>query len=340
MALGLLPALLLTKNRSLFLKKEIYLAIALAFVIIFPNLIWQYKNGFPVLQHMQELANSQLVNVQRTLFLKNQLLFFTGAIFVIISALYGLLFSKKIKKFKFLFWAFIFTLAIFTYLKAKDYYTIGLYPIYIAVGSVYLFQILENKFGRIIKPVLVVLPLLVIVLSFDVAFPNKPPEYIIKHQDRYKKLGLLRWEDGKDHEIPQDYADMLGWSELASKVDEAYHSLKDPDKTLVLCDNYGQAGAINYYTKNAIHAVSFDADYVNWFDLQKQYTNLIRIKNRKERENELMETSPYFESTTIQDSITNKYAREFGTTIFIFEGSKVNINQRIEQELNEIKNNR
>lgn len=52
----------------------------------------------------------------------------------------------------------------------------------------------------------------------------------------------------------------------------------------------------------------------------------------------LIETSPYFESSSIMDSITNKYAREFGTTIFIFEGSKVDINKRIQEELHE-KNN-
>jgi len=340
LALGILPALIITKNRNLFLRKEIYIAIGLILLIIFPNLIWQYKNDFPVFHHMQELADSQLINVQRTTFLKNQLLFFTGSIFVIISGLYGLLFSKNFRKFNFLFWSFLFTLAIFTYLKAKDYYAIGLYPIYIAIGSVYLFQILDNNLGKIIKPVLVMLPILITILSFDVAFPNKTPEYIIIHQEKYKTLGLLRWEDGKNHQIPQDYADMLGWSELASKVDKAFNNIKDPDKTLVLCDNYGQAGAINYYTRNDIKAVSFDADYVNWFDLQKQYANLIRIKNRKESKSELIETSPFFESSMIIDSITNKYAREFGTTIFVFQDSKVDINERIEKELNEIKNYR
>lgn len=82
-------------------------------------------------------------------------------------------------------------------------------------------------------------------------------------------------------------------------------------------------GPINFYSNGAIKAVSFDADYLNWFDLRIQYTNLIRVKNRDERGTEFIETSPYFESSSIMDSITNKYAREFGTTIFIFEGSKV-----------------
>ena len=57
---------------------------------------------------------------------------------------------------------------------------------------------------------------------------------------------MLRWEDGKEYPLPQDFADMLGWKELAAKVDKAYLEFNDPAHTLVLCDNYGQAGAINF----------------------------------------------------------------------------------------------
>ncbi|KKX47100.1 hypothetical protein L950_0228290 [Sphingobacterium sp. IITKGP-BTPF85] len=28
---------------------------------------------------------------------------------------------------------------------------------------------------------------------------------------------MLTWEDGKEHQLPQDFADMLGWKELAKK---------------------------------------------------------------------------------------------------------------------------
>lgn len=243
LALGLIMALLISNSRSLFLKREILISIGIVLLIIAPNVLWQYNNGFPVINHMQELADTQLVNVQRMSFLKNQFFFFLGAVFVIPFALYGLLFSTQLKKFHFLFWSFIFTLTLFTYLKAKDYYAIGLYPIYIAIGSVYISRIMNHKVGYIIKPILLIMPVLATFLSFDIAFPNKRPEYIIKHQDTYRDLGLLRWEDGKDHEIPQDYADMLGWKELASKVKLAMQKIDSPESTLVLCDNYGQAGA-------------------------------------------------------------------------------------------------
>ncbi len=144
---------------------------------------------------------------------------------------------------------------------------------------------------------------------------------------------MLTWEDGKEHPLPQDFADMLGWQELARKVDSLYDQIPRSENTLVLCDNYGQAGAINYYSKRGIKAVSFNADYINWFDLNKAYRNVIRIKDRWERERELAITSPFFGKSILADSITNSYAREYGTVIFTFIHAKININERISKEI-------
>lgn len=141
LALGLIMALLISNSRSLFLKREILISIGIVLLIIAPNVLWQYNNGFPVINHMQELADTQLVNVQRMSFLKNQFFFFLGAVFVIPFALYGLLFSTQLKKFHFLFWSFIFTLTLFTYLKAKDYYAIGLYLFTLPLAQ-YIFLVL------------------------------------------------------------------------------------------------------------------------------------------------------------------------------------------------------
>lgn len=334
---GLIPAILLTSQRKIFLKKELYFSALLALILILPNLIWQYKNNFPVVHHLKELAETQLVNVQRTGFLKSQLSFFFGSIIVIISGLYALLFYAPFQKYRVFFWALIFTLIIFMYFRAKDYYAIGLYPIYIAFGSVFLEEKLNKGWWKYLKPVMIALPALSFIPMYQFAFPNKTPEYVVEHRDRYQKLGQLRWEDGKDHLIPQDYADMLGWKELARKVDSIYNDLSNKQQTLVLCDNYGQAGAINYYSKEGIKAVSFNADYVDWFDLTKKYINLIRVKNFKENDSELIVTGPYFQASLLADSIANKYSREYQTKIFVFKGAKVDINQRLEMEIEESK---
>ena len=337
---GFIPALLLTKQRNVFLQKKVYLALLLGLLLIAPNLWWQYQNDFPIIHHLNELADTQLVHVDRLGFLKSQLLFFIGSLFVIILGLYALLRHKPFKKYRSFFWAFFFTLLVFLYFRAKDYYAIGLYPIYISFGSVFLANRLRDGWKKIVQPIAIAIPVLFFIPMYNIAYPNKSPEYIIAHSSKYKKLGMLRWEDGQDHLLPQDYADMLGWKELAKKVDSIYVEMPSPAQTLILCDNYGQAGAINYYTKAGIKAVSFNADYINWFDLEQHYSNLIRVKNYDEKDDEFSETSPYFDSSVLADSITNEYAREYKTLIFAFTSTKIDINKRIKSEIEEVKNYR
>lgn len=336
--LGLIPSILISNQRKILGQKQLYFALILGLLLILPNLIWQYRNQFPIVHHMKELAETQLVNVDRAEFLKEQILFFIGSLFVILAALYALLRYKPFQKFQFFFTTFILTLSIFMYFKAKSYYAIGLYPIYIGIVAVYLSVILENGWKRFLKPVFILIPILLFIPMYNVAFPNKSPQYIVTHSEQYKKLGMLRWEDGKEHQLPQDFADMLGWKELAGKVDSIYTALPSQKETIIICDNYGQAGAINYYSQKGIKAVSFNADYVNWFDLTIRYKNLIRVKEFEENSDEFKETSPFFEKASLGGQITNKYAREYQTTIFVFTNAKININKRLEQEIQEEKN--
>jgi hypothetical protein len=336
--IGLVPSLLITEHRKIFLKTTFYFAILLSLILILPNLIWQYNNNFPVLHHLKELAETQLVNVNRVEFLKNQLLFFLGSFIEIFSSFYAFLFYKPFQKYRLFFFSIIFTLIAFLYFRAKDYYAIGIYPIYIAFGSVFLADVLKVGWKKFLQPIAIVITLLLFIPIYNVAFPNRSPEYIIQHSDNYKKLGMLRWEDGKDHSLPQDFADMLGWKELAQKVDRIYLSLPNKNNTLILCDNYGEAGAINFYTNQKLRAVSFNADYIDWFDLTKKYENLILVKEAEEVNLALHEISPFFLNSNLADSITNQYAREFGTGIIVFTGAKIDIRQRIKYEIDEKKN--
>ncbi|GAB4022779.1 hypothetical protein GCM10028808_71320 [Spirosoma migulaei] len=328
--IGLFPALLLTQQRQLLLNRHVYLALGASLLLIMPNLIWQYQHEFPVIHHMRLLAQTQLVKVNRADFLKEQVLYFIGSWIVIIAGLYGLLVYKPFVAYRSLFFALLFTLATFTFLRAKGYYAIGVYPVYLAFGAVF---ISVKQPSVWVRAALIAIPILFFIPVFQVAFPNKPPQEIAQYPERYQKLGLLRWEDGKDHALPQDFADMLGWRELAAKVDSVYARSPNRDKTLILCDNYGQAGAINYYTHQQIRAVTFNADYINWFDLKKKYSHLIRIKEAGPVANELIETGPFFKTAYVADSIRSPFAREHGTTIFVFEFAKVDINRRLVNEI-------
>ncbi len=338
--IGFIPALLII-NRSFFSSTHFYLSALLFLLLIMPNLVWQYNNNFPIYHHMQQLANIQLVNVNRWDFLTDQLFYFIGSFFIIVAVLYSLLFYQPFKKHGFFFWTLCFTLSAFIYLRAKSYYAMGLYPVYIAFGAVYLESILTSGWKKYLQPIANCFPVLLFVPMYHFMFPNKSPDYIVNHPGYNKKFGLLRWEHGKDHALPPDYADMIGWKELAHKVDSIYSTLTGNSETLILCNNYGQAGAINYYTTDKnIAAASFNADYVKWFKLDKRYVKLIRVKTFESEGDELKETGPYFNKSFIGGSVTNKFAREFGTSIFVFQKAKIDISQRLKNEIYEVKNHR
>ena len=340
--LGLLPAILLTTHRNIFLNKHLYLSLLVALIIIAPNLVWQYENGFPVFHHLRELADKQLVNVNRMDFLQEQLLFFIGSIFVIILAFVSFFTHAPFRKYRIFFWSYIFTISIYFSLKAKAYYAMGLYPILLAFGSVYLEKLLKNGWLAYIRPVAIIVPVIVFLPLYQLVLPVLPPSTIVEKTTSFNRYGLLRWEDGKDHTLPQDYADMLGWRELANIVDSAFSTITDKKNTLIHCDNYGQAGAVNFYSNQTYtEAVSMNADYINWYPLDKMdIHNVILVKEASDKDINREREKPLFNEVTLMGEIKNVYAREHGARVYLLKGAKQSINEILRGEIVERKTSR
>lgn len=335
---GLFGGLLLTRERKIFLNKNLYLAGLIALLIVLPNILWQINNHFPTLHQLDELSRTQLVNVKRIDFMKDQLMFFVNSLFIIIIAFVGFVVYPPFKKYHFVLWSYVIAIALYLFLKAKSYYAIGLYPILIAFGSVYLERLLSFGWKRYLKPVMVIVVIGFFIPMYLIAFPTKSPAEIEENNKIYKDFGLLRWEDGKDHNLPQDFADMIGWSDLAGKVDSVYSFLPDKENTLVLCDNYGEAGAINYYSKfKGINAVSMNADYVNWFRLDKPVKNVILVQEADDDDPGRTKERPWFDKIMMTGMNDNSYSREQGTKIYLLQGAKININSLLAEEIDKRK---
>lgn len=332
--LGTLPALLITGQHRILFKRDFYIAISIAMVLVLPNLLWQYSHDFPVIRHMKELSRTQLVNVRVSDYLTDQVLYFAGTIYVLIAGLISLVIYKPFKPYRFVFFSFLFTTLLFLYFRAKSYYAIGLYPVLLAFGSVYLEEVLKKNWLKYLRPLCLLIPVLVFIPLVKEAFPIYTPEKL--EQTAVQTGKMHRWEDGKEYILQQDFADMLGWRELARKVDSVYASIPDKRSLLVFCDNYGQAGAINYYKKNkAYRAQSFNADYINWYK-SEPVTTIIRIKEFNDDPTRLEGEHALFEQVYLAGQIDNKYAREFKTEIYILEQPKADIRKFLEEERREL----
>jgi len=84
------------------------MALAIGLTIIFPNLLWQYENSWPVLQHMTELRETQLIHVRYSDFIIAQFLMNIQALLIWIIALIILLFYRKENKYRLFGYIYIF----------------------------------------------------------------------------------------------------------------------------------------------------------------------------------------------------------------------------------------
>ncbi|GAB2499659.1 ArnT family glycosyltransferase [Algoriphagus taiwanensis] len=335
LGLGILLSLLLMKPK-IFKIKHLYGGLGLAFLLFLPNLLWQITHGFPVLTHMRLLQQYQLVNNSAVGFLAEQALFIYPSLLLILPGLIGLLISDWGKPYRWVLLSAGVTLAILAFFQAKGYYALGLYPTLLALSAFSLEMMSRNGWIRKLRPVALALPILLFLPAFNLIHPTVGPEKILISPPNYAKLGLNRWEDGKEYPLPQDFADMLGWSELGSLVDQAVAQIKEPGRVLVLCGNYGEAGAINFYSKTpGLEAFTMNADYLYWFDLEEPIRHLILVRVAEEPLTE--QEKGFFESYTEIGHVSHPLARESGTTVYLLQGAKGDVNSVLKAEIREEK---
>jgi hypothetical protein len=155
-----------------------------------------------------------------------------------------------------------------------------------------------------------------------------------------EKLGLLKWEDQKQHLLQQDFADMLGWKEIAEKSENIFQQLPDSVKknTIVYCRNYGQAGALKYYVKDDLYRdkiISDNGSFLLWISEELYFKHLLFIgRKMPEKDDKVFQ---YFERVTIVDSVNNPLSRQHGDKIIFFENGTDSVWHIAGKGLKEIK---
>ena len=315
MAIAIIIGLLLSPYRTLFTKKKTWLAAGLALLIITPNILWQYGHNWPLVHHMQELQETQLRYVNRFDFLKEQLLLLMPVLAVWIA---GLIWVFRKKKWQITGIIYLSVIVLLMMGSGKAYYALGVYPMLLAAGAVAWEYLSERK--KWIRYVLAIFIIGFNYLIMPVLLPIWKPEKLAAF---YKKIGIEhKWEDQKNHPLPQDFADMLGWKELAAKTEKFFNSLPDSAKanSLVYCRNYGQAGSLKFYSKNIYFknkVISDNGSFLFWIPDRLWMKNLIFIGRRMPDKDD--EVFQHFEKVTAIDSVNNPYSRQFGDKIVFFE---------------------
>lgn len=324
-AVSLLLGLLLSSERKILLDRHFYYSLLIGFLIFLPNLIWQYAYGFPIIHHMKELENEQLQNMSQFDFLTGQLSYNLPTIFIWFSGLCWIGFSKAGKQFRFIGWAVLFVMIILLAGHGKAYYGMGAYPVLFGFGAVCLERWTEQRFIYL-RYVMVIISISLGCFINTITLPFLPPQKLADFYSKnniIRKMGFLRWEDQKDHLLPQDFADMLSWREITEKTAKVYNSLDSSEKsqTILDGDNYGEAGALDYYGPqiNLPHPIADMASFLLWVppDFYKSNIVILITDYREIMDSKFIQG---FKTATLMDSVTNNYAREFGTYIVLLKG--------------------
>ncbi|QDH78506.1 glycosyltransferase family 39 protein [Echinicola soli] len=310
-----LVGLSLTAHRRLYCSSYFAIGVALALVIISPNLVWQYQHNWPVMMHMKELRETQLVHVELLGFFVDQLLMNLQAIFLWFGSLILLLFYPKEKQYRIVGLMFLLLLGLLMAGSGKAYYTLGIYPVLFSFGAFYV-----EKYGRRYqRPIAVFLVTwMIFVLYQSLSFGGIPFMTVEKVAGKEKH----RWEDGKEYDLPQDLADMTGWKEIGETVRDIYVGLGSANRNNcdVFCNNYAQAGSVMFYGKSVgiPQPMCTVGSFVLWSpdSLEKEYFILVDHDPGDEDGSNAM-LNDFFEKVKLVKTIDNPYFRENGTNIYL-----------------------
>lgn len=320
--IAFLTSVLLTPLRKWLLSKHFYFAMLLGLLISLPNLLWQYNHHFPVAHHMQLLRSQQLDNSSRLDFLVNQVFIVLPAFYIWMMGLWYLFFNKKGRQFIAIGIIYSTVILLLLYFKGKGYYAAGLYPVMLAIGGFQLSKSIQNHKTKVVQYAIPVVVLALTYCIFPVVLPYLSPKDLVKEYQKMhiEKTGTLKWEDGENHPLPQDFADMLGWKEMAEKTAKIYHQLPDSvrEKTMIYGNNYGEAAALAFYKKQ-LHLpeiYSDDASFAFWLPEKFTYTHFLFVTKRLPPITDRF--FYHFGKVDIKDSVTQKFALEQGTKIILY----------------------
>ena len=246
---GVLIGLCLTPMRRSLRQPWLWLGAMLAAAIALPNFLWEWKNHFPFLELMHNVRESgRDIALPPVPYLQAQaqMLGFVSAVLVLFALLF--FFSKRGQSFRVLGWAYLVFLIEMMLLHGKMYYVAPVYPIMFAAGAVWLEGATRERRWVWAKPALAT----GIVAISGIYLPTILPVLSVPHFLAYEhKLGIeqQKFEHETPGVLPQLYADMFGWEEIAQRVAAFYHTLppEEQRKTAIFANNYGEGGAIDFF---------------------------------------------------------------------------------------------
>jgi hypothetical protein len=324
---GIGATIVLTSLRAELKRPGPYLAALLALLLFSPFVVWNLQHGLAHLEFMQNATAGKYSSLTRVRFVVDQ--FWSMNPFVLLVAVPGLwwcLLNREGRRFRVLGVSF---LAVFAILLAnphtKSEYMAAAYPPLFACSGAAI-ERLTGAWRRVAVPAIAGLLAVTGALLAPLAMPILPVEGYIRYS---KALGVAPTtaENKELSELPQYFADMHGWEELARDVSAVYLTIPEAERstTVAFVTNYGEAGALELYARRypLPRVICLHNSYWLWGVGPTPITTFIRLGGRRE---EYLES--YAEVTQAgvhRAQYAMPYENDLG--IFIARGRRVPIEQ-------------
>ena len=316
--------LLLTPARKAFAQRNFWIGGAIAALIFLPNVLWEIHWGWPTLEFLRNATRFKNAILTPWQFITAQFVL-TGAASPVWCAGLRFYFTRRGRTYRVLGWAYMVIAVLLFVLRGKGYYLLPAYPMLVGAGGVRLEEVIGQRAWNWLKPALVTAMLAVTLVALPLAIPVLPPQTFI----RYAAWLGFHFEEERHQmgPLPQFYADMFGWQNMAEQVAAVFHSLSPEEQahTAIYAQDYGQAGTIDYFGPRLgiPHAISGHNNYYLWGPGASDPRVVIVIGGNPDDARKL------FGDVRAAGRITEPYAMPFETnlTIWVCRQPKVQLRQ-------------
>ena len=293
---------------------------ALGLAIIAPNVAWQAAHGLPFLE--LAAAGAAAKNVAAPLAFFGQQLLFIGPVLtpVWVAGLWRLASARETPEGRALAIAYVAVAALFLIGHGKAYYLAPIYPTLFAPGAVWWERALRPTAARVAAIALAAVGGLV---SAPLALPILRPEQVAAYS---QAIGVSPRATATEHTaqaaLPQHFADMFGWPEMAADVARVYRALPEDERrrAVFFGRNYGEAAAIDVYgpALGGPPAISGHNQYFLWGPRGFDGSVIIALGAGQPK------FAGYFDSVEAAGKIEDRYAMpgETGLNVYVLRGLK------------------
>lgn len=271
---GLLAGVVLSPLRKSLARPWFWAGCAMATVIALPNFLWQLHWNFPFVQlvhSVRQHGRDVMLPPVPYLAQQAQMLGFVSSLLVILGACF--LVSSQGRRYLVLGCGFASVLGLMLVLRGKFYYVAPVYPVVFAPGAVLFEQWTQRRGLQWVRPVYA----FVMLVAGAVFAPTAIPLLSIQDYIAYtQKLGIhqQKFEHQPQSQLPQIYADMVGWEDRVRIVAAYFHSLPPAEQkvTAIGASNYGEAGAVDLFGPKYGLPKSISSANNYWIWGPRQYT--------------------------------------------------------------------